>query len=394
MAVQTQIQVRRGTAATWTSTNPTLTAGEVGLETDTGKFKIGNGSTAWASLAYALNGAIPQSIIDAKGDIVVGTAADTASVITAGANGLYLSADSTTTSGLKWTTAISSVTGAFGAVVESGSAGGTYTVTNNFPSGVYTIDISSNITTFTVAGITEISSGIYYTSTTATSATFFAQGPWTEQTSNFGGSAIRALTFGNNTYVSGGDSGKLATSTDGITWTTRTSGFGVSVINALTSDNNIYIAGGGVGKLTTSTNGITWTERTSNFGSSAITALTFGNNTYIAGGSVAALATSTDGITWTTRTSGFDASAIRALTFGNNTYVAAGDSGKLTTSTDGITWTVRTSPASTIRALTFGNDTYVSGGDSGNLRTTTNVAGTLDSNAFIQWNPSTALTAV
>ena len=43
MAVQTQIQVRRGTAATWTSTNPTLTAGEVGFETDTGKFKIVNG---------------------------------------------------------------------------------------------------------------------------------------------------------------------------------------------------------------------------------------------------------------------------------------------------------------------------------------------------------------
>jgi hypothetical protein len=52
MAVQTQIQTRRGTAATWTSTNPTLAAGEFGYESDTGKFKIGNGSTAWASLAY------------------------------------------------------------------------------------------------------------------------------------------------------------------------------------------------------------------------------------------------------------------------------------------------------------------------------------------------------
>lgn len=57
MAVQTQIQVRRGTAATWTSANPTLTAGELGFETDTGKYKIGNGVTAWAALAYALNGA-------------------------------------------------------------------------------------------------------------------------------------------------------------------------------------------------------------------------------------------------------------------------------------------------------------------------------------------------
>lgn len=53
MAVVTQIQVRRGTASQWTSANPTLAAGEWGLETDTLKTKIGNGSTAWTSLAYA-----------------------------------------------------------------------------------------------------------------------------------------------------------------------------------------------------------------------------------------------------------------------------------------------------------------------------------------------------
>jgi hypothetical protein len=52
MAVVTQIQVRRGTAAQWTSTNPTLAAGEWGLETDTLKTKIGNGATAWTSLTY------------------------------------------------------------------------------------------------------------------------------------------------------------------------------------------------------------------------------------------------------------------------------------------------------------------------------------------------------
>jgi hypothetical protein len=52
MAVVTQIQTRRGTAAQWTSANPTLAAGEWGYETDTGKIKIGNGSTAWNSLGY------------------------------------------------------------------------------------------------------------------------------------------------------------------------------------------------------------------------------------------------------------------------------------------------------------------------------------------------------
>ncbi len=46
------IQIRRDTAALWTSANPTLASGELGLETDTGKIKIGDGSTAWTSLAY------------------------------------------------------------------------------------------------------------------------------------------------------------------------------------------------------------------------------------------------------------------------------------------------------------------------------------------------------
>jgi hypothetical protein len=47
-----QLQFRRGTAADWTSANPTLAAGEMGIETDTSRFKVGNGATAWTSLLY------------------------------------------------------------------------------------------------------------------------------------------------------------------------------------------------------------------------------------------------------------------------------------------------------------------------------------------------------
>ena len=46
------IKLRRGTAAQWTATNPVLAEGEFGAETDTRKFKIGNGVTAWNSLQY------------------------------------------------------------------------------------------------------------------------------------------------------------------------------------------------------------------------------------------------------------------------------------------------------------------------------------------------------
>lgn len=45
-------QQRRDTAANWTSQNPTLKAGEIGYETDTGYVKVGDGSTAWTALAY------------------------------------------------------------------------------------------------------------------------------------------------------------------------------------------------------------------------------------------------------------------------------------------------------------------------------------------------------
>ena len=50
--INANICIRRDTAANWTSNNPTMLVGEIGYETDTGNFKIGTGSTAWASLAY------------------------------------------------------------------------------------------------------------------------------------------------------------------------------------------------------------------------------------------------------------------------------------------------------------------------------------------------------
>ena len=48
----TRMQQRRGTAAQWTSANPILNAGEMGWESDTNKFKIGDGTNHWASIDY------------------------------------------------------------------------------------------------------------------------------------------------------------------------------------------------------------------------------------------------------------------------------------------------------------------------------------------------------
>lgn len=46
------MQLRRGTASEWTAANPTLYVGEIGFESDTGKFKIGDGTSGWNSLTY------------------------------------------------------------------------------------------------------------------------------------------------------------------------------------------------------------------------------------------------------------------------------------------------------------------------------------------------------
>jgi hypothetical protein len=53
MPAITTIKFRRGTAAQWASANPVMAAGEMGLETDTRKFKFGNGTLQWNSIAYA-----------------------------------------------------------------------------------------------------------------------------------------------------------------------------------------------------------------------------------------------------------------------------------------------------------------------------------------------------
>ena len=74
MAVQ--LQLRRGTASQWTTANTLLAQGELGLETDTGKLKIGDGSTVWTSLAYYTAGAAAVTSVNGFTGTVVLTASD------------------------------------------------------------------------------------------------------------------------------------------------------------------------------------------------------------------------------------------------------------------------------------------------------------------------------
>ena len=66
----TRMQQRRGTAAQWTAANPILAAGEIGFETDTSKFKMGNGSSTWSALQYFANAAELAAVIDGAPDLL------------------------------------------------------------------------------------------------------------------------------------------------------------------------------------------------------------------------------------------------------------------------------------------------------------------------------------
>lgn len=60
----TRMQQRRGTAAQWTSADPILEAGELGFESDTSKFKIGDGINQWSDLDYFINEAAISTDIE------------------------------------------------------------------------------------------------------------------------------------------------------------------------------------------------------------------------------------------------------------------------------------------------------------------------------------------
>jgi hypothetical protein len=212
--------------------------------------------------------------------------------------------------------------------------------------------------------------------------------------------ALNSLTYGTsptNTYVVGGTSGSLATSTDGgTTWILRTSGT-ASSINALAYNNGVYVFGGNSGVSFTSTNAIYWFARTSGFGATVINGLAYGNNLYVfVGGGAGINATSystqtilsnygqgayasssSDGITWVLRTAGLNTQNITALTTSSNFYVAGYlDSilnSNIVVSTDALVWQFRTSGfgRSAINSLYYDGTNYIAAGDGGTLAVST-----------------------
>ena len=62
--VNAKLRLRSDSAANWLKVNPILLGGEVGIESDTGKMKVGNGATKWRVLPYLITGMNQTEILD------------------------------------------------------------------------------------------------------------------------------------------------------------------------------------------------------------------------------------------------------------------------------------------------------------------------------------------
>lgn len=199
--------------------------------------------------------------------------------------------------------------------------------------------------------ITAGSNGELYTSTSTT----VANGSWTSRTSSFGTTLIRSVASnGSNLYVAVGDSGKLATSPDGISWTQRTSSFNASTaITSVAYGNGYWVATGdsvaGAPQVAYSTDGITWTQKATGASGNG-TKIAWGNDLWVLGTNGSSVYTATDPTgTWTARTSTLTGVEDILYFKGQSIWLAGqdnGTTGAFASSTDGTTWTARTAPVS------------------------------------------------
>ena len=132
----TRILLRRGAAVDWTAANPLLSHGEMGVETDTRKFKFGDGTTLWNALPYAVGvnnstgsniqgtaSVWPPSATPAVGDVYI-----LASPVPSGAPSGSQPADAVIWTGASWenigpVAVIQGPTGLMGAMGPTGVGG-------------------------------------------------------------------------------------------------------------------------------------------------------------------------------------------------------------------------------------------------------------------------------
>ena len=145
-----------------------------------------------------------------------------------------------------------------------------------------------------------------------------------------------------------GDSGKMTSSTDGLTFTNVSNPFSGTIygIAENTDTNAMFVAVGSGGKIMYSPDGVSWTMTSSGVAVDLF-CIVYEYDQFFAAGAGGTMLRSEDGISWTSyNNSAFGANTIYAMTLTSSVLFAAGQGGIVASSRDGVTWEEKIFPDS------------------------------------------------
>lgn len=161
---------------------------------------------------------------------------------------------------------------------------------------------------------------------------------WTMTTVVASGTSYNDIYYYNGRWIAVGDSGYIATSTNGTTWSSQKNG--TDKLTFIYNFNGIWVTGGQNGKILISTNGTSWTSKTIS-GTHTYMAIKEYNGKAVIIGTAGKGATSTDGTNWYSVTDS-TTPAFQDIEYFNGKWIAVGQNGKISTSTNGSTWVAAT----------------------------------------------------
>ena len=281
-----QLQFRRDTASIWSANNPTLASGEMGIETDTSLFKIGNGTNDWNNLTYG---------------------------------------------GLKGPTGHTGPTGPTGHTGPTGYTGSTG------PSG----QLNALTENFMLMGVnSNLNSNPLYSYDGTVFNSALAPGLFAD---------CKTIAWNGSLWIAGGTTPyQLGHSADGVNWSgTLSDGTIFTTVNSViwTGTTSNWIAGGsGPNQLATSVDGINWNPASTELQFTSVLTLAWNNMVILAGGTgTTNLGYSADGVTWIDITDNTFTNVSAAVWDGSTWFIGGSGTNNFGYSQNIIDWTYESS---------------------------------------------------